>query len=173
MTTKNKLHLKDESPPTIFQFDGTLLVSDFQPLAETADTFSMIQIDGQIKDVNNQPISSALVEVWNTRDAGIYGMIYEPSFVPVDPDGQNWQCIITEGDGHYQFQIEHQLPRQFSDSINFKITDEYGNVKLTRMYLFENRFHPKDPFLINMELEERHLYFGTKNVDSYRFDILF
>ena len=142
----------------------------FEEVLETLDVFDEIIVAGRLTNHLGLPMAGVLVEIWHPSEWGFYGMEYGPSFAPVDPDGQRWACTVTDENGMYQFKIKKCTPP--SSLINFKISDENGDVTLSRLYFDEDLSDPADPFLMDMEMEERHQYVGHEKDGVCRFDII-
>ncbi len=173
-------------PPTYRNLSHLFVdfVEEFPPyeeIPETLDVFPEIIVHGQLTNHLGLPVAGVLVEMWHPTEWGIFGMEYGPSFAPVDPDAQGWACAVTDENGQYCFKTNkrtHQ-PGIPTSSINFKITDEIGDVTLTKLYYDENLFDPADPFLMDMEMEERCQYkkgtapnFGDEKDGVCEFDIV-
>ncbi len=130
---------------------------EFQEVPEMLDVFPRITLRGKITNHLGLPVSGVLVEMWHPVHSGYFGLEYGPSFAPTDPDRQGWACTITNEKGEYFFQTEKRTNQSGlpSASIDLKITDEYANVILTKMYFDEDLLDPADYYLMDMEVEER------------------
>lgn len=146
----------------------------FCEVMETLDVFQKTTIRGRVLDSLGLPVSGALVEMWYSQQWGMYGMEYGLSYAPNDPDDQAWASVITDENGYYSFDTENRAgqPGRCAEAINFKVTDENGSVVLTKLYLNEDPSNPSDPFLMDMEIEERIQYTGREENGVCEFDIL-
>ncbi|MEZ4957805.1 MAG: hypothetical protein R2825_29880 [Saprospiraceae bacterium] len=145
----------------------------FQEVPEILDSFVEIIIQGRIIDEFGLPLSGVLVEMWHPLHFGYFGVEYGPAFAPTDPDEQGWACTITDEQGVFCFKTEKRpsilgFP---SASIDLKVTDEHANVSLAKLYLDENISNPTDPYLMDMEMEERTQFIGQEKDGVYMFDI--
>ncbi len=63
----------------------------------------IIYLNGQVVDEQNQPVSNALVELWQAGDNGRYNHPTDPNPLPIDPNFQYWGRATTNARGQYQF----------------------------------------------------------------------
>lgn len=153
-------------------FDNCTPLPPFQEVPEILDSFVGITVCGQIFDDLGLPIPGALIEIWHPLHAGYFGIEYGPSFAPTDPEAQGWACTITDFQGKFCFKTEKRnTPGLPSNSINLKVTDEHAHVTLAKLYFDENIFNPTDPYLMDMEPEERMQFIGQERDGVYTFDI--
>lgn len=144
-----------------------------QEVPEILDFHVEAIVQGRILDEFGHPLSGALVEMWHPLHYGYFGVEYGPAFAPTDPDAQGWACTVTDHQGAFCFKTDKR-PNIFglpSNSIDLKVTDENANVTLAKLYFEENIINPTDPFLMDMEPEERLQFIGQKRDGVYLFDI--
>ena len=147
----------------------------FQEVLETLDVFSEVIIKGRVIDRMGLPVAGALVEMWHPLQWGVYDMEYGPAFAPVDPDTQGWICCVTDANGEYGFKTEKRTnqPGLPSASIDLKVTNENSDVVLTKLYFDEDVIDPADPYLMDMEMEERYPLMAQERNGVCEFDIVF
>lgn len=138
---------------------------------EQLDVFDKITIKGRVLNQQGEPVAGLLIETWHASKWGLYGLEFGPSVVPADPDGQEWNCQVTNGNGEYEFIMENRSQDQANTApaIDIKITDEDGEMTLTRLYLLDKS--AIDPYLENLTSEERQSHLGTMSGDTCKFDI--
>jgi protocatechuate 3,4-dioxygenase beta subunit len=62
-----------------------------------------ITISGSIRDEHGEPVSGALVEVWQANAAGRYAHLTDQHPAPLDPNFSGAGRCLTDGEGRYHF----------------------------------------------------------------------
>jgi protocatechuate 3,4-dioxygenase beta subunit len=60
-------------------------------------------LTGRVTDEANRPVPGALVEIWQTNAAGLYGHKGDQHDAPVDPNFYGTGRCVTDSDGNYRF----------------------------------------------------------------------
>jgi protocatechuate 3,4-dioxygenase beta subunit len=63
----------------------------------------IIFIQGQVLDVDCQPVAGVLVEIWQACTSGKYNHPNDPNPAPLDPNFQYWGRAVTDAEGRYMF----------------------------------------------------------------------
>lgn len=116
-------------------FDADLTrLSDDSPVAE-----GEIQIvRGQVIGLDGNPISNAIVEVWQACLSGRYNHPDDKNSAPIDPNFQYWARMTTNEQGRYRFKtIQPGKYPGRTPHIHYRILAEGHPELVTQMY-FEN-----------------------------------
>ncbi len=144
----------------------------YKEVLETLDIFEKVVVHGRVTDKFGLPVAGATVEVWHPEKWGMFAMAYGPSPAPVDADGQGWMCCATNDQGEYFFTIEKRNEHGAGlPSVNFKVTTSDQRTKLTKLYFGQNEMELADPYLMDLEVEERYQHFGWETDGACQFDI--
>lgn len=143
-------------------------------VAERLDVYQVVEVCGKIIHSFGLPAKNISMEIWHATKWSLYGMEYGPSFAPVDAAAQGWQLVKTDENGCFSFQIEKKLlpPTYLFAALNLKMTDASGHISLSKLYIDEDILDPDDPFLMDMEIEERSEYIGMEINGVCVFDLM-
>ncbi len=142
-------------------------------LADATIAGEHIRVTGRIVDGQGQPMSDALIEVWQADSAGRYAH-------PADARGSNspfkgFGRTCTDADGVYVF--ETVKPGAIGDGqaphIALVLFTRGGQNHLyTRVYFAdEERANGADPVLASVPADRRSTLIAKRQDGSYRFDI--
>lgn len=114
----------------------------------------VIEIHGTVVDENNQPITDAVVDIWQANAAGKYSHENDSSTEPLDPNFQGWGIVKTNAKGQYHFKTikpgQYLAQKDWTrpSHIHFKISKRGYRELITQMY-FKGDEHLKTDPLIN------------------------
>ncbi len=120
---------------------------------ELADGEFML-VSGRVLDTDGNPLSNALVDIWQANKHGRYAHPDDPSPEPLDPNFQGWGKIHTDAGGRYAFKTIRPAPYPLkylgfegwrAAHIHFQVSREGSDMLTTQMY-FEG-----DPLLAEDE----------------------
>lgn len=120
-------------------------------------------VHGQVRGLDCEPISGALVEIWQACESGAYDHPDDPNNAPRDPDFQYWGRTTTDSQGLYRFKtIKPGAYPAGGDwvrppHIHFKITAPGFQTLITQMYFAGDPLNDKDHILRRLapDLRER------------------
>jgi protocatechuate 3,4-dioxygenase beta subunit len=160
-----------KSEPTPAQTEGP-----FYPVVDQVDTDSdlvqisggqsgakgkIIIVDGIITDQNCNPVSGALVEIWQACESGRYNHPSDTNTAPLDPNFQYWGKAVTDKQGRYRFRtiIPGAYPADTDwirpPHIHFKVS-RLGHIELiTQMYFSGESLNDKDLILKRLKLSDQ------------------
>ncbi|HMC84612.1 MAG TPA: protocatechuate 3,4-dioxygenase [Chitinophagaceae bacterium] len=123
----------------------------------------IIFVKGKIHDELCNPISGAIVEIWQTNHFGKYHHEYqlEPK---EDPNFQGWGQAITAADGSYQFKtiIPSAYARR-TRHIHFKVSRRGFHDMITQLYFEGEPLNEKDGILNSLSHEDQQQVVRTLN----------
>lgn len=100
----------------------------------------LILVEGVVMDRNEQPLDSAVVEIWQASSMGLYNHPNDNANNPsLDQDFQFWGRAITGPDGKYSFNsiIPGEYDGRSARHIHFRV-DAPGYRRLTTQSYFAN-----------------------------------
>jgi protocatechuate 3,4-dioxygenase alpha subunit len=118
-----------------------------------------VQVEGRVLDGAGEPVSDALVEVWQADEGGSYG------------GGFGWGRCGTDGDGRYAFTTVKPGPVDGQAPHLVLLVFARGLLKpcLTRMYFPDDPSNADDPVLA--AIDDRELLIAREDAGRLRFDI--
>jgi protocatechuate 3,4-dioxygenase, beta subunit len=124
-------------------------------------TGDVIRIRGLVMDESYQPVSGALVEIWQANRHGRYHHEDDPNPAPLDPDFQGWGEVRTDGEGRYAFTtivpgaypVDEDWWRP--PHIHFRVARRGFHELTTQMYFAGHELNEKDHLLREISDEER------------------
>jgi len=113
----------------------------------------IISLIGTIVDRRCNPISGALVEIWQACSSGRYNHPNDPNPAPLDPNFRYWSRTITAADGKYNFTTV--VPGDYPASedwmrpshVHFKVRNTGVAELTTQMYFLNDQFNSQDRIL--------------------------
>ncbi len=118
----------------------------------------VIVVSGCIMNEDGQPLTNALIDVWQANSYGRYDHEDDPSKEPLDPNFQSWAQLKTGEDGRYRFRTVVPGAYRASGSwwrpphIHFKVARRGYRELITQMYFDGHELNGKD--LLLQELPE-------------------
>lgn len=183
--------------PTPEQVEGP-----FHPIEEQADTDldltliegnsktaegEIILVRGQVFDAGGQPLTDALVDVWQANHVGRYSHPEDPNTAPLDPNFQGWGLMTTNSEGRFSFKTikPGAYPLSFLGEegwrcrhIHFQVSRPGFDELTTQMYFHGDPLIEQDLEIAKAPEELRHLLIAKSISDEatglplYRFDVV-
>jgi len=183
--------------PTPRQVEGP-----FHPIDEQADTDldltlidghagratgETILVRGRITGTDGQPLSDALVDIWQANHYGRYSHGKDRNTAPLDPDFQGWGLQRTNDAGQYGFRTIKPGPYPLSflgeegtrcRHIHFKVSRPGSRALTTQMYFRGDPLIEQDLEIAKAPKELQHLLIAEAATDAasglplYTFDIV-
>ncbi len=122
----------------------------------------VIEVTGQVRDVNCKPLPGCVIEVWQ---ANVYGRYTHPGDSaedrPLDPNFEGYARLATDGDGAYRFVTI--IPGSYAaigdwirpPHIHFKVHAPFSPSLTTQMYFAGDPLNGKDLLLAPLSPAER------------------
>lgn len=142
---------------------------------------TIIVIEGQVLDTENNPVESATIELWQANSAGRYRHPHDSSKVPLDPNFQGWAIVQSGKKGVYRFKTVYPGTYPVSETwirpphIHFKISKKSYIEFTTQMYFPGHKLNKSDRLLMRKRKEERKFMIATKiqeTPETYKFNIV-
>ncbi len=122
----------------------------------------LIYVHGVVRDTEGQPVSRALVEIWQTDHQGIYNHAGDANHERKDPNFQSYGRCVTDEEGRYSFKTIK--PKAYGDDrfmrtphIHFKVWRR-GYVDLTtQMYFTGEELNAQDGIYGRLSEDEQKL----------------
>jgi protocatechuate 3,4-dioxygenase alpha subunit len=141
-----------------------------------------IELSGAVRDGDNQPVSDALIEIWQPDAAGIFNHPADPQSAHADPHFRGWGRAATDENGIYRFATVK--PGVITAAGQEGVTP-YINVCVfargmlthlfTRIYFPDEPGNSADPLLATLDSEQRSRLTSTRSdrscLPAYRFAI--
>lgn len=183
--------------PTPEQVEGP-----FHPIEEQADTDldltliegnsttaegEIILVRGQVFDAEGQPLTDALVDVWQANHVGRYSHPEDPNTAPLDPNFQGWGLMTTDSEGRFSIRTikPGAYPLSFLGEegwrcrhIHFQVSRPGFDKLTTQMYFHGDPLIEQDLEIAKAPEELRHLLIAksisdeTTGLPLYRFDVV-
>ena len=183
--------------PTPEQVEGP-----FHPIEEQADTDldltliegnsktaegEIILVRGQVFDAGGQPLTDALVDVWQANHVGRYSHPEDPNTAPLDPNFQGWGLMTTDSEGRFSFKTIKPGAYPLSvlgeegwrcRHIHFQVSRPGFDELTTQMYFHGDPLIEQDLEIAKAPEELRHLLIAKSISDEatglplYRFDVV-
>ena len=119
----------------------------------------VIEITGQVVQLDGRPLDNVIVEIWQADAEGRYD----------DPDFFGWGRAATDQNGIYSFRtIRPGAPRGRAPHINVLILYSGLMRQLHTVLFFDDA---DDPVLRSVPASRRSLLVARRAKDGYRFDI--
>ena len=120
-----------------------------------------IYIVGRVTDQNCNPVSGAIVEIWQAAASGRYNHPGDTSGLALDPNFQYWGRVLTDDDGRYLFKtiIPGDYPAsstwQRPPHVHYKVQKRGYRELTTQMYFGGNVLNDRDLILGGLPAAER------------------
>ena len=120
-----------------------------------------IYIVGRVTDQNCNPVSGAIVEIWQAAASGRYNHPGDTSGLALDPNFQYWGRVLTDDDGRYLFKtiIPGDYPAsstwQRPPHVHYKVQKRGYRELTTQMYFGGNALNDRDLILGGLPAAER------------------
>lgn len=136
-----------------------------------------ITLSGVVYDGDGQPISDAMIEIWQPDANGIFNHPLDPRHEKADPYFRGFGRAENRNDGKYEFKtIKPGGGDGMPPYINIHVFARGMLIHaMTRMYFSDEPANTDDPVLRSVEPERRHTLIATREESQgppvYRFDI--
>ena len=113
----------------------------------------VIRISGRVLDEDGQPVTGAVVDVWQANTHGRYHHENDPATAPVDPDFQGWAVMKTDAEGRYAFTTikpgAYRVTGNWSrpPHIHFRVSRRGFHELTTQMYFAGESLNERDRLL--------------------------
>jgi protocatechuate 3,4-dioxygenase, beta subunit len=141
----------------------------------------IIHINGIVKDDHCQPISKAIIEIWQACATGRYNHPEDRNPAELDPNFQYWGKAITNERGEYGFKTikPGSYPANWfwtrPPHIHFTVRSSKHSELTTQMYFSGEPLNNKDRLLQNHSKEEREKcivsFYKKKQLQLGQFDL--
>ena len=141
----------------------------------------IIFLKGLVQDENCNPVSKAMIEIWQACATGRYNHPEDRSTAELDPNFQYWGKVITNEQGEYGFKTIK--PGSYSVSwfwtrpphIHFTVRSPDHSELTTQMYFSEEILNAKDRLLQSQTKEDQEkcivTFYQIKQKRVGQFDI--
>ena len=121
---------------------------------EKAAEGAVVEIHGRVLDEAGEPVSDALVDVWQANVHGRYDHESDPNPAPLDPNFQGWAQLRTDKDGSYRVRTIAPGAYKVGENwtrpphIHFKVARRGFHELTTQMYFSGNPLNDVDRILL-------------------------
>ncbi len=146
-------------------------------LVQEQTTGERIKIAGVVRDGNGQPITDALVEIWQPDANSIYNHPTDPKHELADPHFRGFGRAETRNEGTFEFRTIKPGGRDGqAPYINANVFARGMLIHaLTRIYFEDEPANANDPVLNAVDSSRRHTLIAvpeqSTELPTYRFDI--
>jgi protocatechuate 3,4-dioxygenase beta subunit len=146
--------------PTRDQADKDIDLTLIEGHSERAQG-AVIEVSGQVLDMQGEPVAEALVDVWQANTHGRYAHEGDPNPAPLDPNFQGWSQFRTDAEGHYRFKTivpgAYKVGGSWSrpPHIHFKVARRGYHELTTQMYFAGHALNDMDRILLAVPEAER------------------
>lgn len=151
-------------------------------LVQEGTTGQRITIKGKVLDGDNEPISDAMVEIWQADAHGIFNHPADPQHEQADRYFQGFGRCGTTEDGDFEFKTVKPGPVSGSDEqdqaphVNVRVFARGMLIHaITRLYFSDESANQTDALLNSVEPERRPTLIArleeSEDLPCYRFDI--
>lgn len=106
-----------------------------------------IRLQGQVFNINNEPLSNTLVEIWQAAQSGKYNHPYDNNKAPADLNFQYYAKVTTDENGYYGFKTIVPGPYPARENwwrpshIHFFVTKQGYKSLITQAYFDPKSFN--------------------------------
>lgn len=136
-----------------------------------------ITVRGLVRDGNGQPITDAMIEIWQPDANGIFNHPSDPLHEQADPHFRGFGRAESRKDGDFEFKTIKPGSRDGqAPFINVHVFARGMLIHaMTRIYFADEPANDTDPVLNSIEADRRHTIIAsceyTGDQPTYRFDI--
>ncbi len=141
----------------------------------------MVTIQGQVLDIEGNPVEGATVDIWQANAAGRYRHPHDNNPAPLDPDFQGWAIVQSGVQGGFKFKTVIPGAYPVSDAwkrpphIHFKVSKKGYAEVTTQMYFPDHELNQVDRLLQSKTAAEQQMMVA-RSVDgeevTLRYDIV-
>lgn len=174
---------KQTASQTVGPFFSIGLISGGENvLVQEGTAGQRIMIKGKVLDGDNQPISDAMIEIWQADAQGIFNHPVDPRRKQADEYFQGFGRCGTTNDGEFEFKTIKPGPVPGADGqeqaphVNLRLFARGMLIHaVTRLYFSDESANESDPLLNSVEPERRPTLIAmlqeSEDLPNYRFDI--
>ena len=128
---------------------------------ESSAQGDVIVVKGRVTNEHGDPVSEALVDIWQANKFGRYAHERDPNPAPLDPDFQGWGQVLTDAEGRYRFKtIKPGAYGAMEDwtrppHIHFKVARRGFRELTTQMYFAGESLNDSDRLLQALTPDEQ------------------
>lgn len=116
-----------------------------------------IVVQGLVLDMDDRPLESVIVEVWQACASGRYNHPQDRNDRPADPNFQYWAKMLTGADGAFAFRTIHpgKYPGR-TPHIHYRVIAPKRPELVTQMYFeSQSEYNKKDGIYMELKPEQR------------------
>ncbi len=142
-----------------------------------------IVVSGEVRDIHGNPVTNALLDIWQADANGRYRHPRDPSKAKPDENFQGWAIIYTDDNGKFRFKTV--LPGAYPASnewtrpphIHFKISKPGYRALTTQMYFPDQPLNASDLLLNRKSKTEQAAMIAKRigqqgNVVFYEYNVV-
>ena len=176
--------LKATTSQTVGPFFAPALLRDPLNTMVGADTAGeRVRIEGRVLDGDGQPVSDAMIEIWQANSHGRYNHPLDQRDLPLDPAFTGFGRAGSDDDGRFWFETVRPGPVPFDDermqAPHLSVTVMSRgmlNHAITRLYFADDPANETDPVLDLVPANRRSTLLAQRDEANggavYRFDIV-
>ena len=157
--------------PVIDQLDkdADLVIVQGRPVPAAGE---IVLVQGQVTDQFCQPVSGALVEIWQACESGRYNHPSDTNTAKLDPNFQYWGKAVTDTKGNYLFRtiLPGAYPARADwvrpPHIHFKISQLGYKELITQMFFAGQELNSQDLIFQDLSKDEQKLVVVDFKKDS-------
>jgi protocatechuate 3,4-dioxygenase beta subunit len=144
----------------------------------------IIEVSGQIFDLDSNPIEGATIDLWQANSIGKYHHPHDNNSKPVDEYFQAWAIIQSGAEGRYKFKTI--MPGAYSltptitrtPHIHYKVGKKGYIPLITQMYFLNHSLNDQDPFIQKKSAQEtdqmsaKLIVKTSINITQYQFNMI-
>jgi protocatechuate 3,4-dioxygenase beta subunit len=148
--------------PTREQLDTDADMTRIEGHAESA-LGEVVEIEGRVLDEEGNPVTDALVDVWQANTHGRYAHERDRNPAPLDENFQGWARLMTDAEGRYRirtikpgaYPVRPDWTRP--PHIHFKVARRGYHELTTQMYFAGDPLNERDLLLQSLPDAERSM----------------
>ena len=161
-------------------FDFGLVIADGDVVCQAEAAGRHVEIEGTIRDGAGEPLSDALIEIWQANAAGKYRHPSDHQDSPLDPAFDGFGRVATDGHGRFTFRtiVPGRVPGpngtlQAPHLAVGVLARGVLSRLVTRLYFEDEASNADDPILALVPAERRHTLIAKRTGENhYRFEII-
>ncbi|MCL4106102.1 UNVERIFIED_CONTAM: hypothetical protein GTU68_058408 [Idotea baltica] len=138
----------------------------------------VIEVQGRVLDTDGNPITGALIDIWQANAAGRYDHESDPSQAPLDVNFQGWARLVTGEDGRYSlrtirpgaYAVDVQWTRPAH--IHYKVARRGFKEITTQLYFKGDPLIDIDRLILAVPQSERGSLIGDFSDGSATFNVV-
>jgi protocatechuate 3,4-dioxygenase beta subunit len=145
---------------------------------DTAALGDVIEVQGHILDTDGNPITGALIDIWQANSAGRYDHEADPSTTALDANFQGWARLITGEDGSYSLRTIRPGAYPAEEGwvrpphIHYKVARRGFKEITTQLYFKGDPLNEIDRLILAVPQAERASLMGDFSDGPATFDVV-